>query len=154
MSRTRHTYSRLLLLLCAAYPSAGGASGAPERRQLEVRVAGSPATALGRVHRIFADRQWPLEGQSTNLAVAEVPPARQDLGGGTGIRVLVRAVALPLGGDSSRLVLTGYMAVPTGDGTSAETIAVTSSHHPVYGRANRQGWAAIERLAAALAPAQ
>lgn len=136
----------LIVAACATAP----ANPADARSQIDVTVAGTPAAVRTRVQSAFADAQFPTEPGDGSVLAASVPLQQQDMGGRAGTRVVVQSALIPVGSDSTRVVLTGRILAPAAMGLAAETIPVTSGSHSTYGKTNRQGWAALERIAAAL----
>lgn len=122
-----------------------------QRTQLDVTVAGAPGTVAARVQAIYADAQFSIERVEPALLVAEVPLRQRDLGGRAGTRAFVRTALIPVGTDSTRVVITGRIEVPQASILPAESIPVSDKKHREYGKTNTQAWAAMERTAARVA---
>jgi hypothetical protein len=142
-----HWHRLVAIALLATVASVSRAQG---RTQLECTVAMPPAAAAARVLSIFADERFTVEQSDPALIVAEVPVAPRDAGGRAATQALVRALLVPVGSDSTQVVLTGQLLVPQPDALPSQRIAVSEETHPTYGKTNRHVWAAMERVATAI----
>jgi hypothetical protein len=138
------------LVAIALLVTVASVSRAQARTQLERTVAMPPAAARARVLSIFAGERFTVEQSDPSLIVAEVPVGSRDPGGQAGTRALVRALLVPVGGDSTQIVLTGQLLVPQAGARPSERIAVSEGKHPIHGKTNRHAWAVMERVATAI----